>query len=162
MSTTIETPHPYYDPEIHTFIAINAKFGGFGLSKEAETLIKDRIYDDESSSYRSSPKILSAFKQLGQKAADTFCLPVFCMVRKDLLEYYDIREYDGSEDLDFEAGRYLKLEVDSTCDVYEDCEELTKEDMIAELRKALRITKDGSDFPTLSLERFRVTYQEKE
>lgn len=162
MSTTIETHHPHYDPKVHTFIAINVDYGGFGLSRAAKALIVEKLDDDSTISYRTNPKVLSAFKQLGQEAADSSCKPAFCMVLKDLAQYYRIREVDGAEDVDFtfNADRYWRMKIECIYEEFEEIAELTKKDMIAELKKLLEKKTDGSEFPILSLERFRVTYQE--
>lgn len=77
-------------------VVINASYGGFGLSTEAETLYKtlSGIEFDYNVS-RESPHLLKVIKQLGEKANGNSARLKIVTIPDDM--NYEIIEYDGME-----------------------------------------------------------------
>lgn len=81
-------------------IVINACFGGFGLSKKARKMLKERTgISNEHSIERQNPILVDIVEGLGKKANSEYSKLVVMEV--DYGRKFIIHEYDGSESLMF-------------------------------------------------------------
>ena len=76
-------------------IVYNACYGGFGLSDEAEELLKERTGKNLDEIERHDPELVKVVEELGDRVNDKFSKLAIWEIPDD--ETYIIREYDGYE-----------------------------------------------------------------
>lgn len=89
-------------------------YGGWGISKKARELYKNKMNELNSSTNnirysfyeRHDPLLVSIFKELGKEFDDKYSHSDVKLIPKKYEKYYDIEEYDGLETVTIDYYRY--------------------------------------------------------
>lgn len=103
-------------------VVINKCYGGFGLSDEAEKLIKlkQTNFDDSTSRIRTSffgdsrrkdPILVEVVQELGEKANDRHAKLIIEYVPSEYEHCYTIHEYDGMETLVCDPDKLISYQL---------------------------------------------------
>ena len=121
----------------HVEIMINARYGGFGISKEGMEEYHKRCPGTDEIDYydiaRHDPVMIQIIKEMGAQVNDTYSHIKLKKIPSQYVRHYSIHEYDGMESVTIDYNTY---KIDMSKEILRD-QNLSKSDKLTRISAIL-------------------------